>query len=85
MVTAQDNPRRQSDTRIAAIEKRLDEGAARMGNLEGMVSDVHEIIVAARGFFRTLGYVGTVVKWLVGVGTAIAAIYAAWKTGKPYA
>jgi len=67
------------DDRITGIEERLKDGDERMTAIEQMVSDVHEIIVAARGFFRVLGYVGDAVKWVVAVGSAVAAIYATWK------
>lgn len=67
------------DDRITGIEKRLEAGDERMSAIEAMVSDVHEIIVTARGFFRVLSYVGDAVKWVVAVGGAVAAIYAAWK------
>lgn len=65
--------------RIAAIEQRLGAGDERMSAIEKMVADVHEIIVAAKGFFRFLGYVGVGVKWALTTVAAVIGAYAAWK------
>ena len=71
------------------IEKRLTEGALRMDEIERKLdtnnkatSEVLEILQSAKGFFRVLGYIGTAVKWLMGIGAAAGALYAAWH-GKP--
>ena len=72
---------RENDDRIQSIERRLESGDERMASIESMVADVHEILVAARGFFKTLGYIGTAAKWCTAVGAALAAIWAVWHGG----
>lgn len=57
------------------MQKRLEEGDARMKRIEESIAEILEIIQAAKGFFKVLGLVGTTVKWLAGLGTAAILLY----------
>ena len=57
------------------MQKRLEEGDARMKRIEESIAEILEIIQAAKGFFKVLGLVGTTVKWLAGLGTAAVVFY----------
>ena len=57
------------------MQKRLEEGDARMKRIEESIAEILEIIQAAKGFFKVLGLVGTLVKWLAGLGTAAVVFY----------
>ena len=70
--------------RFMRIEKRLDDGNERMQRIEEKVDaqgvktdEVYEIIIAAKGFFKVLGWIGKGVKWLTIIGGAITGVYAA--------
>ena len=57
------------------MQKRLEEGDARMKRIEESIAEILDIIQAAKGFFKVLGLVGTTVKWLAGLGTAAILLY----------
>lgn len=57
------------------MQKRLEEGDARMKRIEESIAEILDIIQAAKGFFKVLGLVGTTVKWLAGLGTAAVVVY----------
>lgn len=57
------------------MQKRLEEGDARMKRIEESIAEILEIIQAAKGFFKVLGLIGTTVKWLAGLGTAAVVFY----------
>ncbi len=57
------------------MQKRLEEGDARMKRIEESIAEILDIIQAAKGFFKVLGLVGTLVKWLAGLGTAAILLY----------
>jgi len=89
-MTTPSNERRAFETdthaRIMDIESQLDRGDERMERIEtdvavmkGQVAEVYEILSAAKGFFKVLGWIGKAVKWAVGVGTAFIALWALFK------
>ena len=49
------------------MQKRLEEGDARMKRIEESIAEILDIIQTAKGFFKVLGLVGTTVKWLAGL------------------
>ncbi len=57
------------------MQKRLEEGDARMKRIEESIAEILDIIQAAKGFFKVLGLIGTTVKWLAGLGTAAVVFY----------
>lgn len=57
------------------MQKRLEEGDARMKRIEESIAEILDIIQTAKGFFKVLGLVGTTVKWLAGIGTAAVVFY----------
>ncbi len=57
------------------MQKRLEEGDARMKRIEESIAEILDIIQTAKGFFKVLGLVGTTVKWLAGLGTAAVVFY----------
>ena len=63
--------------RILEIESQLDHWHERMERIEKKLDEVYEIVAAAKGFFKVLGVIGTAVKWMMLVGAACAAAWAA--------
>jgi len=57
------------------MQKRLEEGDARMQRIEESITEILDIIQTAKGFFKVLGLIGTSVKWLAGLGTAAVVFY----------
>lgn len=57
------------------MQKRLEEGDARMKRIEESIAEILDIIQTAKGFFKVLGLIGTTVKWLAGLGTAAVVFY----------
>ena len=57
------------------MQKRLEEGDARMQRIEESITEILDIIQTAKGFFKVLGLIGTSVKWLAGLGTAAIVFY----------
>lgn len=43
-------------------------------------SEVLEIVTMAKGFFKTLGYIGAGIKWVGGIGAGIGGAWAAWQS-----
>lgn len=94
-------------TTVDKIEKRLDDGSARMTRIEESIEDQRvrsdriehnikgirtnlnentkltqelvDILKAAKGFFRVLGWISTGVKWTAGLATGGIALYLALK------
>ena len=42
-------------------------------------NQVLAIVTMAEGFFKTLGYLGAIIKWAAGVVAAVGALYRAWR------
>lgn len=77
-----DNERRSED-RLA--HKRMDAVESRMGKVEILVAknnadtaEILEIIRAGKGFFKVMGILATILKWIIGIGAAVGGLYAAW-------
>ena len=74
--------------RVEAMEERLARGDSRMGALERNLTantvateEIRSIVVMGKGFFRVMGAIGTMTKWVLTMCAAIGAVYAAWKHG----
>ena len=74
--------------RVISIEDRLDRGDNRMGSIESDLAantaatrEVLEIVTMGRSFFKVIGHIGNLVKWVLGGAAAFATAYAAWKQG----
>lgn len=68
------------------INARLDKGTERMDCIEQKIvntasamTEVLEILTMGKSLFRLAGYLGDFLKWVVGVGAAIGAIWASFK------
>lgn len=68
--------------RLTAVEACLGVGTDRMDTMNAELAantvvthEVRGILVAAKGAFTVLGWIGLVVKWVGGIATALAAIY----------
>lgn len=61
---------------MKGMHQRLEEGDARMQRIEESIAEILDIVQAAKGFFKVLGIIGAAVKWLIGIGTTLAAFYA---------
>ena len=67
---------------IESVREQLKDQGDRLARLESTVdgirqdtSDVREILQSARGFFKVLGVIGHIVKWLAAVGAAVVALW----------
>lgn len=64
------------------IYARLERGADRMAEIEEMlktntdtINEMRDILVAAKGAFKVLGWLGVIFKWVGGIASALTAIY----------
>jgi hypothetical protein len=67
------------------IYARLEQGDKRMTHIESSITanteatlEARDILVAAKGAFKVLGWLGVVFKWVGGISTAAVAIYVAF-------
>lgn len=74
--------------RLDDMEERLARGDSRMGALERNLlantvatEEIRAIVVMGKGFFRVMGAIGSMTKWVLTMGAAIGAVYAAWRHG----
>lgn len=70
---------------VNIIYDRLDTGSKRMDMLEEAIAhntaatvEARDILVAAKGAFKVLGWIGVIAKWAGGIATASVAIYVAF-------
>ena len=73
---------------IKTVDQRLDEGDCRMTRIEADlkttkdgVEELLEILQNARGFFRSLGYIATAIKWSAGLAAPVIGLWYAIKEG----
>lgn len=71
------------DERMARIENKLDANTAKTDATAKGVEEVLDILNLAKSFFRILGIVGTLAKWLALVAAPIIAVYYSIKGGGP--
>ena len=76
------------EERVDAMEERLARGDSRMGAIEVSLKantmateEIRSIVVMGKGFFRVMGAIGSMTKWVLTMGAAIGAVYAAWIHG----
>lgn len=69
---------------VNIIYDRLDTESARMDTLEKAIAlnteatvEARDILVAAKGAFKVLGWLGVIAKWVGGIASACVAIYLA--------
>jgi hypothetical protein len=81
----------QVDSELKAQGARLTSMEDRMEGMEASLQlnteatfEIHDILTAAKGAFRTLGWLGTGAAWLMKLGAAVVALYAAAKTYFPH-
>lgn len=66
-----------AEYKFGEIESQLEEGTQRMERIEAKLNEVYEIVVVAKGFFKVLGVIGKVVKWLMLIGGFAVGVKAA--------
>jgi hypothetical protein len=71
------------EDRLASIEERLERGSDRMDSMQDELSantavttEVRDLLTAGKGGLKVLGWFGVFAKWLGGIATAIAALWA---------
>jgi hypothetical protein len=76
------------EDRMTEAEIRLGEGDIRMDSLERDLAantratqEILSIVTMGKSFFRAMGVIAAVTKWFIVMGTAVGAVYAAWKHG----
>lgn len=66
----------------AALKEKLDENSKATAESAAAIAEVLEIISTAKGFFKGAGVIGSVVKWGLGIATAILAFWITLKAGR---
>jgi hypothetical protein len=71
--------------KIQIVEERLTDGHSRMDRLEqkidantAVTEEIRDIVSTAKGFFRVLGLIGNIAKWIAAIGAAVTITYSAW-------
>lgn len=71
---------------IRTVDKRLDEGDARMTRIETKLdqncvdtSEVLDILRLGKSFFRLAGYASNIIKWATGIGASVLIFWYAVK------
>lgn len=67
------------DERMDKIETSLCDNTKVVNTIKSTVDEIADIFLAAKGFFRMLGWIGVVFKWCAGVAAAGLTFYAAWR------
>ena len=80
--------RRSSDLRLSDLEMELtvlkkiqEEQASELALNTKITMEIREILELGKTFFKMLGVIGKMLKWVAMVGGSCGAIWAAWKTG----
>jgi len=60
---------------ISEVQMRLTDGHERMCRIETQLSEVYEIVQMGKGFFKMLGIIATVLKWIAAIVGPFVAIY----------
>ena len=60
---------------MSKVWKKLEEGDARMERIENSIEKILSIIETAEGFFKVAGWLASVAKVLLGLGTAAVIFY----------
>ena len=78
---------------IGNVEDRQTDAAVRMDTMQReltanteVTTEVRELLSAAKGGLKVIGGIGTVAKWIGGIGAAGVSLYTAWhflRYGKP--
>jgi hypothetical protein len=66
------------EQRVSAIEAQLIANVKLTEEIHAsmlLTREIHQWVGAAKGFFRVLGWLGTAIKWLAAVTSAIAALW----------
>ena len=70
---------------IGGVEDRQTETAARMDNMQReltanteVTTEVRELLSAAKGGLKVIGGIGTIAKWIGGIGAAGISLYTLW-------
>lgn len=68
--------------RVGRLEKGLADNSAATARVEENTSEMVEMFRSAKGGFRVLGYIGSVLKWATAVAASLLAIWFSLKGGK---
>lgn len=67
--------------RVGRLEKGLAENTAATARVEGNTAEMIDLFRAAKGGFRVLGHIGSIVKWAAAVAASLAALWFTIKAG----
>lgn len=70
---------RRIDERFASGTRRMDDMQAELTRNTEVTTEVRDLMTVARGGFRVLELIGTGGMWLLKLGAAVGAAWAAWK------
>lgn len=68
-------------TKIVTDSQRIDRIEEELSENTKATKEVLEIIQMGKGFFKTIGVIGFVIKWLAGIAAAVFAAWTALKGG----
>jgi hypothetical protein len=68
--------------RVGRLEQGLAENTATTKRIESDTSEMLELFRSAKGGFKVLGHIGSVLKWAVGFAAAITTIWFTIKGGR---
>lgn len=74
----------QVDSQLADLSVRQERMEQQIQLNTDATFEIHDILSAAKGAFRVLGWVGSFASWAVKIGAAGVAMYAAAKTAFPH-
>lgn len=64
------------------IRTAVDHNTTITNEIKANTDEIIDFFKAGKGFFRAMGYVGSVAKWLGAVAAAVTAVWAAWTINK---
>jgi hypothetical protein len=66
----------------AELKKQLDQNSQATADSAEAIAEVLAIISTAKGFFRGVGVIGSIIKWGLGLATAALAFWFTLKAGR---
>lgn len=67
--------------RVGRLEKGLADNTAATARVEENTSELVEMFRSAKGGFRVLGYIGSILKWAAAVAASLVALWLSLKGG----
>ena len=76
------------ETNVEEVKKIIQVGAEshawlreKLATNNNETTELLDIVRAGKGFFKTIGYIGDALRWILGLGAAAGGAYLTWKSG----